>query len=663
MPIHSLVSIPHKIEGLSAANAKLTRVQCVAICAIIFLTALGVRVLYWQDNYGALLPGNRGSVLQMMSHFYYGQAQRMLDDGGLLFPQRPVDPGDATILTHPPGYSILMVAILKLFYGQDTQQGLAKADSGLRVVQIIGDAAASVVLFLIAAELFPIAAAIIAALLSCFSPHFAYYSLMLAPDSLTVLPVLLAVYFLILASKRPRLTTAIIAGGFVGLSCWLRSNSLLLAPFLVIVILLLFERGKRLRYSLALVGGAAVVIAPIIIRNWVVFHRVVPLSVMAGLNLVEGIGDYDKENRFGMPRNDAECALKDAEWHGRPDYADSLWRPDGIERDKVRFARGLAVVRSNPGWFLGVMMRRMEFMLRYNDFRTQDLSNIALAPTLPGAPGFGHNIEAADGMMPIWSRSSVEFMAKGNVISERAQAALEDKEQALQITSDSFQSGDLFFSEPVEVKKNTDYVLRLAVRLEQGQADVKIGTSDPRIVLALVSASNATRKNAKDKDAHEPDSTYERPMRALQLPFASVDNTQIRLSFYKTTPERTVLKLHKAEMFEVGATPHLWTRYPRALIRGVQKNFFKTNLMRALIAFGIVLLALARHGRALAVLLIVPAYYLCAQSSLHTEYRYILAIHYFLFVIAAVTLYYAGVAIRQSAHWSYGLAMRQKPRG
>jgi hypothetical protein len=252
-------------------------------------------------------------------------------------------------------------------------------------------------------------------------------------------------------------------------------------------------------------------------------------------------------------------------------------------------------------------------------------------------------------------------MAKGNVISERAQAALEDKDRAFQITSDSFQSGDLFFSEPIEVNKNTDYVLRLAVRLEQGQADVKVGTSDPRIVLALVSTSNATRKKAKDKVANEPDSTYERPMKALQLPFASGDNTQIRLSFYKTAPERTVLKFHKAEMFEVGATPHRWTRYPRALIRGVQKNFFKTNLMRALIAIGIVLLALARL-RALAVLVIVPVYYLCAQSSLHTEYRYILGIHYFLFVIAAVTLYYAGVAIRQSAHWSYGLAMRQKPR-
>lgn len=358
MPIHRLVSSLATTSGINLRPAKLPRTRVLAICAVIFLTALGVRLLYWQDNYAALLDGKKAPGLQMMSSFYYDQAQRIVDDGGILFPRNPVDPGDATVLTHPPGYSILMAAIFKTFYAQGTGQGLSQADSALRAVQIIGDAASAVVVFLIAAELFPAALAIIAAMLCSFSPHFAYYSLMLAPDSLSILPLLLAVYFMIRAIKQPRFATVITAGALIGLSCWLRSNSLLLAPFLVIAIPLLFERGKRLRYSFALTAGAVVIIAPIIERNWIVFHQFVPLSIMAGLNLVEGIADYDKENRFGMPRNDAEAALKDVEWHGRPDYADRFWRPDGIERDKARLGRGLAVVRSNPGWFLRVMLRR-----------------------------------------------------------------------------------------------------------------------------------------------------------------------------------------------------------------------------------------------------------------------------------------------------------------
>jgi hypothetical protein len=62
---------------------------------------------------------------------------------------------------------------------------------------------------------------------------------------------------------------------------------------------------------------------------------------------------------------------------------------------------------------------------------------------------------------------------------------------------------------------------------------------------------------------------------------------------------------------------------------------------------GALLLGLALRGRALVLLLVVPAYYLCAQSALSTEYRYILAIHYFLFALAAVTLFCAGLTVKQ----------------
>jgi hypothetical protein len=35
----------------------------------------------------------------------------------------------------------------------------------------------------------------------------------------------------------------------------------------------------------------------------------------------------------------------------------------------------------------------------------------------------------------------------------------------------------------------------------------------------------------------------------------------------------------------------------------------------------------------------VPAYYVGTHSAFSTEYRYVLAIHYFLFVIAAISIY------------------------
>lgn len=53
-----------------------------------------------------------------------------------------------------------------------------------------------------------------------------------------------------------------------------------------------------------------------------------------------------------------------------------LFPPDGIERDQKRFALGLEVIRSHPAWFLGVMLRRDEFMLSYNDSRPHDWPEI-----------------------------------------------------------------------------------------------------------------------------------------------------------------------------------------------------------------------------------------------------------------------------------------------
>jgi hypothetical protein len=60
--------------------------------------------------------------------------------------------------------------------------------------------------------------------------------------------------------------------------------------------------------------------------------------------------------------------------------------------------------------------------------------------------------------------------------------------------------------------------------------------------------------------------------------------------------------------------------------------------MLPLTIIGLILMIRARGCSALIILLVVPAYYLCFQSALHTEYRYVLAIHYFLFVLVAVTL-------------------------
>jgi len=81
------------------------------------------------------------------------------------------------------------------------------------------------------------------------------------------------------------------------------------------------------------------------------------------------------------------------------------------------------------------MLRRMEFMLKYNDLHQQDSPQLATAPTLSAAPNFGHKLDAASQLPTMWLSSPLQLLTRGAVVSERAEAALESNQEALQITA------------------------------------------------------------------------------------------------------------------------------------------------------------------------------------------------------------------------------------
>ncbi len=614
-------------------------------CAVIFIVALGVRLLYWQDSRVESLHGE--SIITHLVDPYQESAGKMIEERGILFPGVQVDPGDAHRILHPPGYSMLLLAI----YGNNTPD---RRYASLRLLQIFCDSISAVLVLLIAAELFPFGVGIIAGLLVAFSPHLAYYSVWLTPDSLSVLPILFAVYLSIRAAKRPRFAMMIGAGALLGVSCWLRSNSLLLAPLLALTVPLLFERGKRLRYGLGLVGATVLLIAPITLRNWVVYHRFIPLTIATGINLVQGVAEYDSDNSLGMPLTDAEVMKKDVEWNCRPDYRASLWAPDGIERDRTRFARGVEVIRSHPSWFLGVMLKRMGFMVRYNDFEPYRAFYSAAAPVIAAGPPFRHRVEIPSGTTPAWSASAADLLEGGKLTSGEAKAALSDDRLKIEIKGDDSASDDQFASAPVRVRKRTDYVFTVWVESVQAPMVVKVKGPDARITLAAMSVLKARRKRVK-KASDRPSIT------AMSIPFSSCQQDTVRLvvSNGGQAMAQPVVKVGQAELWELGPTPSAWTRHPRSVVRGIQKNVFKTRVMRPLILAGIILLALAGRRRALVILLAVPVYYLCTHAAFSTEYRYILAIHYFLFVFVAASSFWAWAALREGSQLAYDSLMRR----
>src|SRR6185295_13855549 len=118
-------------------------------------------------------------------------------------------------------------------------------------------------------------------------------------------------------------------GALIGISCWLRANAFLLAPFLACLFLVMRKHGTRLRPALALIFGAVLVISLLTLRNAIVFGKFIPVSLGAGQTLIEGLADYNTDGSLGLPQTDMELIRGEAETLHRPDYANSLFTPDG----------------------------------------------------------------------------------------------------------------------------------------------------------------------------------------------------------------------------------------------------------------------------------------------------------------------------------------------
>jgi len=603
-------------EAQEKSVSKRTRSrQTLVISLSIFAVAVGVRLLLWHDTRREVW------AVQTVVAQDYRRVARILREGGLAaFLSKESPLSDPNNLGHPPGYSILLALLFSAFN---------ESDALVQFFQIACDAAAAVLIFLIVAGLLPRSAAFMAGLLVALSPQFAWNSVLMLPDSLSVLPILLAVYFLSSAYRRPHLLKIVAAGALIGVSCWLRANAMLLAPFMTLAIPFLFKRGLRLCYCAALLGGTILIIAPLTLRNALVYGHFIPVSLGAGQTLLEGISEYDSEKRFDIPETDMGIMKWEAEMYNRPDYYGTLFNPDGVKRERMRLAHGLKIIGSHPIWFAGVMAQRGASMLRLERVRL-----------ISKEPPVSHSLELTQDAAPVWSNTPRELLATGTIAAtqEAASVGLTTDEAALRLTGDNSKYGDQLLSAPITIKGNTDYLLTLPVKTKQGRMFIKVE-----------SAQRSTLYTDAIVETIEGKTPEEQPVKIIQLPFVSGSNVdQIRIHFANgaSKPAPPSVEIGQARLYELGPASYVWTRYPRLMLRGVQKLFL-TAFMLPLAIIGILLLVRAGRSRALLILLIVPAYFLCVQSATHTEYRYVLAVHYFLFSMSAVALVWLGGALWQ----------------
>ena len=287
------------------------------------------------------------------------QAQALLDKKQELF--WISDPTRTDLIQYPPGYPY-WVAFIYRISGARTPQVIQR-------VQLILDSIFVLLIVGLATTAFGWPIGITAGTIAALFPALALSAATPGADAPTNWFVLAGVWMLVLALKRESVAWAISSGAMIGIACWLRVNPFFLAPVwsLALVVLMRGAIRKRIIMGAAIGLTALAVIAPVMIRNLVVFYpEVVPNGLSIGVNLWEGIGESSRGPEFGAPSSDAEIVEQDRREMGLPADAtlQTFW-PDGIRRDRERTRRALSVIESHPIWFIGEMIKRMSGHLKF----------------------------------------------------------------------------------------------------------------------------------------------------------------------------------------------------------------------------------------------------------------------------------------------------------
>ena len=286
------------------------------------------------------------------------QARDIIDGRQNLF--LITDPTRTDLVQYPPAYPWLVALIYKA-------SGVYTAYR-VQIVQWLVDLFVSMILITgIAVTAFGWRAAVAASFLAGLSPLLAMYGAWPSADTPTMWFVLGGNWALLVAAKRSNLWFAFIAGLLLGMACWFRVNPLYLTVGWGFV-LAVFLKGSlkwRLAMSGAVVLGTVLLVAPIVIRNYLSFPDFTPTGGTIGTNLWEGLGETELGRQHGFMFGDDKLVERERQRMGLPaDFPLEPQWPDGIRRDNERIRESLAFIKQHPWWYAGVMLKRMWGMLK-----------------------------------------------------------------------------------------------------------------------------------------------------------------------------------------------------------------------------------------------------------------------------------------------------------
>ncbi len=258
-------------------------------------------------------------------------------------------PGGGPSAFRPPGYPYFLGAVYAIAGQEAPPVGrFVGAFLGTLSVALIG---------LIALRLWGKRVSVIALCIAAVAPPMVILSTALISEALFV-PVVLGAVASALQFRRSRrrYRWAVATGLLVGIAALTRTNGLLL--LLPLAIALAPVRGRRLRLAswapaAAMFLAAVLAIAPWTVRNYLVFHKLIPVSDEVGYTIA---GTYDQVSRANREQ---PAVWVEAEHGASPEYAQLLFDAEIARWGELAYgeklqAQAINEIKADPGYVLKV---------------------------------------------------------------------------------------------------------------------------------------------------------------------------------------------------------------------------------------------------------------------------------------------------------------------
>ncbi len=237
----------------------------------------------------------------------------------------------------------------------------------VEVSQAVIGSLGSVLLFFIGARLFDARAGGLAAVGSAFYPTYVYWCTRGQALIIEVFLLELMVLIWLLAMERRKAIWYILFGAVLGVSGLSKTLYLAFFPLFLFWYWLWLKAGTRDLVKAALIPGiaAAFVISPWTARNYIVFHRFIPVTLNSGYILWAGNNPSATGNIFTEDRRHISEAMPD-------EMREKLAGIDEFEKDELFRREAVRYIRENPGRFFGLMPRKLYYLWWFSPYLPTD---------------------------------------------------------------------------------------------------------------------------------------------------------------------------------------------------------------------------------------------------------------------------------------------------